>query len=128
MTKYTWAPVLKGLPEMPPTGEFVWPTAVDLKPASFVEEGERPVDFKTDEAAVHDVLATVTNQQAKLNFTPGLKPEVRVTVMGRLRLKAHYEIAKGADGAPIGGGYGHLDVYPAQLVVKTMYDPVVQPK
>jgi hypothetical protein len=54
------------------------------------------------------VLAAASNQRAKPN-APGQKPEVRVTVIGRLRVKAHYEIVKGADGAPIGEGYGHLD-------------------
>jgi hypothetical protein len=127
VTKYTWAPVLKGLPEMPPTGEFVWPTALDLTSASFVGEGESPVDFETDEAAVHKVFATVSNQRAKLNLAPGQQPEIRVTVIGRLRVKAHHEIVKRGDGTPM-GGYGHLSAYPAQIVLKTMYDPVVQPK
>ena len=126
VTKYTWAPALQGLPDLPPTGEFVWPTALDLKPASFIEEGERAVDFKTDEADLHEVLAVVNNQRAKMKLMSGKTPEVSITVIGQLRVKARYEIGKRADGTPIGGGYGHLNTYPAQLVIATMHDPVVR--
>jgi hypothetical protein len=128
VTKYTWAPVLKGLPEMPPTGEFVWPTALDLSNSSFVQEGETPVKFQTDEDAIRGVLASIATQGAKLTVTPGQRPGVWVTVVGQLRVRSHYVIGKSADGKPIAEGYGHLNAYPAQLVIRTMYDPVVEPK
>jgi hypothetical protein len=128
VTTYNWAPVLKDLPELPPTGEFVWPTALDLKPASFVEEGETPVKFQTEEGAIRDVFASIATQWAKLTVTPGQRADVLVTVVGQLRVKSQYFIGKGGDGVLIGGGYGHLNTYPAQLVIKTMYDLVVQRK
>ncbi len=128
VTTYNWAPALKGLPELPPTGEFIWPTALDLSYASFVQEGETPVKFQTDEDAIRGVLASIASQRAELTVMPGQRADVLVTVVGQLRIKSQYLIGKRGDGTLIGDGYGHLNTYPAQLIIKTMYEPVVQPK
>jgi len=53
--------------------------------------------------------------------------EIRVTVVGRLRSKAQYEVAK-INGELRGTGYGHLGIDPGRLVVKTIGDPEVRPK
>jgi hypothetical protein len=124
VTAYNWAPVLKGLPPLPPTGEFTWATALDLEGSSFAEEGERPVNFQTDEESLRLTNLLIDEGIAKLKLGVGEQPEIWVTVVGQLRLKDHYEIAN-INGALRGGGYGHLAICPGQLVIKEMRDPRV---
>jgi hypothetical protein len=126
ITSYNWAPKLVGLPELPPTGEYIWPTALDLKYSSFRQEGESQVDFKTDTTACLAVDRAV--QRGLSQIKAGQEPEIWVTVVGQLRLKAQYAVGKSSDGTLRGGGYGHLSQFPGQLVIKTMRDPVVRPK
>jgi hypothetical protein len=126
-TTYNWAPALQGLPDTPPTGRYTWPTALDLKSASWVEDGEEPVRFQTDLDAWKRVNGVIDAQLVRLGLSER-EVEISVTVVGQLRLKKRYEVGKSQDGTVRGGGYGHFGIYPAQLVIKTVADPEVSPK
>src|ERR1039458_3989310 len=124
VTKYSLAPLpLRGLAAL--QSEYVWPTALDLADSAFREPGEQAVGFHTNHEAVDRVFALVRRERARID---NRKVEVLVTVVGRLRMKDHYDIAKFEDGTLHGGGYGHLGAYPAQVVIETMIDPEVRLK
>jgi len=119
ITKYSPSPLL---PQ--PQFEYVWPTAVDLASSTFAaNEGEK-LSFRTDDAAVSQVYAQIRRERAKFG---NQEVETWVTVVGMVRLKNDYVIGKGSDGKMRGNGYGHLSTYPGQLVIKTMFEPVVAP-
>jgi hypothetical protein len=127
VTTYNWAPVLEGLRPVPPTGEFTWGTALDLKPSTWVEKNEQLVSFETDMEGLRKTNLTIDANIAKLKLGASERPEIWVTVVGQLRLKDHYEVAN-INNTLRGGGYGHLGTYPGQLVIKEMLDPLVLSK
>jgi hypothetical protein len=106
--------------------EYVWPAAVDLADAAMVTRGEEPVDFQTDDEMVNQAYARNNSEQARLGGAE--KTRVWVTVVGKLRVRDHYDVVQIADGTWLGIGYGHLGMYPGQLVIKTMADPLVERK
>lgn len=123
VTKYNWGPSLPGIPEQPPARVYVWPTALHMVNSSLAQK-EEPVEFETDLESCHKVDLLIERDLAKLKPTD--KPEIWITIVGKLLMKDHYVIAKATDGSARGIGYGHLNVYPAQLVVKTKMNPVVR--
>ena len=96
------------------TNGFVWPVAIDIKGPSYYlrETGKSafPVtegDFKTTEDLV----------QMSRSLRKGEKLEV--TLVGLLRARKEYRVGRNADGAlTSGSGFGHLNTFPAQLIVK----------
>jgi hypothetical protein len=101
------------------TAGFDWPTAIDLVYSTYTPHGEEPVNFATDEA-----MQTI-NQKLRDQAKSG--GEVWVTVIGQLRVRKQYVLGRGGDGKLHGNGYGHLSLYPAQLVIKTVRDLTVRP-
>jgi hypothetical protein len=121
VTKYSESELPEGLPRT--ESDYLWPTALNLADSSWVEKGAEPVDFRTDEESVQRVFALLRREKAS-----GQDIEILVTVVGKLRMKDRYQVGKTPDGALLADGYGHLGTYPAQLVIKTMLDPVVKLK
>lgn len=89
-----------------------WPFAVDLVDADSYSEEVHPPAFATDRAS-WDELNRVTIRQG----LSGKKAEIWVTVVGTLRGPAKGLLPNG--GAI--GGYGHLGVYPAQIVAERIH-------
>ncbi len=115
--------ILPPRPGFPATElEFTWPTALDLAVSALAQPGETPVEFRTDDT-VDRVYTKIKTEKAKFGSR---ETDVWVTVVGKLRLKQHYDIGRTADGVLRGEGYGHLGAYPGQLVIKTMLDPVIE--
>jgi len=75
-----------------------------------------------DMAAVSHANAEARSERAKHDGRP---IDILVTVVGKLVLRDRYIIGRTQEGKPIGMGYGHLSIYPGQIVIKTMLDPVV---
>jgi hypothetical protein len=94
-----------------------WPSFLDLVGTGSPASDEGPVAFNTDDAswaALHKVQQTVERDAKQ-----GKRLEIWVTAVGQLRTGARRSPAGPCD--RIGSktyGYGHLGVFPAQLVVK----------
>jgi len=116
-------PAIRGARDL--TQEYVWPTALYLADSSEVGTGDKPVAFVTDRKARDQVLGRIKSERSRL---ADREVRVLVTGVGQLRLKDQYYVGKAADGTLIGGGYGHLGIYPGELVIKTMRDPVIETK
>ena len=113
VTRYRSGPELLGLPEL--TSEYVWPTAINLKSAS----------ESTEEESVVRVINMLKQARASQRSRNG-NVDLRVTVVGVISTKEHYDVALSANGELVASGYGHLGIYPAQLVIETMADPEVR--
>ena len=102
------------------TAGLKWPTAIDLVYSTYTPRGEKRVDFSTDEVTMQSV-----NQKIRDQAKDG--GEIWVTFIGQLRVRRQYFVGRGGDGKLHGNGYGHLSLYPAQLVIKTARDVAVHP-
>lgn len=124
VTQYTPNPLLPDFRKVP--SEFVWPNALDLAISSSVEEGEQTVDYETDRGSITRSTLLIKQEREKLATNKQREVDAWVTVVGKLRLRAAYHLYYAPDGRPRGGGYGHLNTYPGQLVIKVMLDPSVR--
>jgi hypothetical protein len=120
VTRYRSGPELPGIFE--PTGEYVWPTAINL-----ITSSESPGDlgFQTDDEAVVRVTKILTEARA-IKRDKSTTTALWVTVVGVLSTKEHYDVGLNANREFTASGYGHLGAYPAQLVIETMIDPRVE--
>jgi hypothetical protein len=109
VTKYTLSGGFSVLPE--PQLDYVWPDALNLGWGN-----------DTNADAVNHIYEEVRSERAK-HGSRAL--DTLVTVVGKLALKDRYIIGRTPDGKPTGMGYGHLSIYPGQIVIKTMLDPVI---
>ncbi len=93
------------------TGDHKWPSAINWVDSNYpVDKYERPMGFVTDEDSWNKLeLLTISEGQK------GRREEIWVTVEGRLRGPRRY-LRPGVKGGM--GGYGHLGLLPAELVVK----------
>lgn len=117
VTRHRLLPELLGLSEQP-TGEYVWPTAIDLS-GSISSKG-----VSTDENAILQVVKILREARAAQQ-DKSTRVDLWVTVVGVLSIKDHYDGGPDAHGKLQASGYGHLGTYPAQLVIETMSDPEV---
>lgn len=92
-----------------------WASVLNLASTQRRESGEPPFGFVTDYES-WDRLDTTAVEAGK----QGRPVEIWATVIGRFRV---YLLPDGS----IGGGYGHLGVLPAEIVVKRVEDIVVKP-
>jgi len=124
VTRYQAFPGLSGVtPEL--TAEYVWPTAISLTYSANRSEGESPVTFSTDTDSVQRTIEYI--KQRKVEFKNAKSnTDAFVTVIGMLRVRSHYNIGLLPNGTVRGEGYGHLSIYPAELVILRMADPVVE--
>ena len=104
------------------TGDYQWPPALDLEYSSYRPSDESAVTFQTDLGNVDTTSAEIRTLRKK---APG--GDVWVTVVGYLRAKDKYNVFLGGDRKWHGQGYGHLGTYPAQLVIRRMYQASLTP-
>lgn len=125
VTRYLAFPGLPGvIPDL--TAEYVWPTAINLTYSTNRSEGESPVTFSTDRDSIDRTIEYIVNQRRTEFKNAESNTDALVTVIGILRVRSHYNIGPFPNGDMHGGGYGHLDTYPAELVILRMSDPVVE--
>ena len=125
VTRYLAFPGLPGVtPDL--TAEYVWPTAINLTYSTNRSEGESPVTFSTDIDSVDRTIEYIVKQRRTEFKDAKSNTDALVTVIGMLRVRSHYDIGPLPNGTMHGGGYGHLDTYPAELVILRMSDPVVE--
>jgi hypothetical protein len=101
-----------------------WPSFVDLIGTGGTPQKEPPVAFATDElswAALDKVQRAVERGARR-----GKRVEIWLTVLGQVRARAHGSPAGPCDRVA-SGSYGHLGVFPAQLVVKRFSNIEVVP-
>jgi len=90
-------------------------------------EGESPVKFSTDTDSVQRTIENIGKQRRTEFNNAKSNADALVTVIGMLRMRSHYIIGPLPNGTiAAGGGYGHLSIYPAELVILRMADPVVE--
>jgi hypothetical protein len=91
------------------TGNHTWPSALNLADTDFPASANETVSFRTDQKSWKD-LEEIVLREAKA----GQHEEICVTLVGVLRAPQSYIRENGQ----IVGGYGHLGVFPAELVVE----------
>jgi len=124
VTRYLAFPGLPGvIPDL--TAEYVWPTAIWLTHSTNRSEGESPVTFSTDTDSVQRTIEYIKQRRTEFKDAQS-NLDALVTVIGMLRVRSHYDIGPLPNGTIRGGGYGHLSIYPAELVVLRMSDSVVE--
>ncbi len=125
VTRYQAFPGLPGIiPEL--TAEYVWPTAISLTYSTSRSEGESPLTFSTDTDSVDRTVEYIVKQRRTEFKNAKSNTDALVTVIGMLHVRSHYDIGPLPNGTMAGGGYGHLSIYPAELVILRMVDPVVE--
>ncbi len=125
VTRYQAFPGLPGImPEL--TAEYVWPTAINLTYSTSRSEGESPVTFSTDTDSVDRTIEYIVKQRRTEFKSAESNTDALVTVIGMLRVRSHYNVGPLPNGTVTGEGYGHLSIYPAELVILRMVDPVVE--
>jgi hypothetical protein len=92
------------------TGDHLWPNAIWVQ-FPWLEE-ENPVDFTADK----DGLQRARNEGRKSS------PDdvVLATFIGRLQARERLQVTRRKDGTTVVNGFGHLNAYPAQLVVRSI--------
>jgi len=121
----TFALRQKDCPTKLRTGDLEWPTAIDLAAAGSIQL-DSPAAFSLDEKAVAamDKLLCFLHESTASELGVG----ITATFVGELRTREVYRAKSAPDGTPYGGGFGHLGVYPAQLVYRTVKDIVIRQK
>lgn len=99
------------------TGDHTWPSAIDMVDADSPVSDGVAAHFKTDSMSWERLDQAVRKVAAS-----GKKREIWITVTGMIRAPVSYRRRDGE----IVGGYGHLGVFPAQLVVKEIGDVAVK--
>ena len=103
-----------GCPERFISGNHQWPTVLDLVHSNYPQEGERTVDFVTDDQTWNHLELLAAAEGKK-----GRHEEIWATIEGQLQGPQRY-LRPGVRGGV--GGYGHLGGLAAQLVVKRVDD------
>jgi hypothetical protein len=95
------------------TKEYKWLSAIWLQLPS--AEEENPVDFSLDRSALEGAQNEVTRLSRRRRPTP-----VYATFVGRVQARERLETVVGPGGDVIAVGFGHLNLYPAQLVIRSV--------
>ncbi len=129
VTTYSAFPTLPNGLEF--NAEFVWPDAIHFAMSKSVESGHF-VDYETDNKSISYVMNYITQERTRMQSLEKSQAgksreiDVLVTVTGMLQMKDHYNAGPIGNGTIRGDGYGHLKVYPAQLLINKMFDPKVE--
>jgi len=97
------------------TNGHVWPNAIWLTPPDGL--AERPVNFSLNEEALEAMKKKIESERAA-----GKRGKVTVTVIGKLEARKKLFGGPGPDGGWIGNGFGHLNAYACQIVIRTVED------
>jgi hypothetical protein len=95
------------------TNGHAWPIAVWLTAPDGVPAGR--VDFKLDEEAVEGLKTRLQSERAA-----GKHGKVLVTVIGKFEARKKLFGGPNPRGDWIGNGFGHLNGYPGQIVIRTV--------
>jgi len=94
------------------TDGYKWPKAVWLtSPGGIPEE---PVDFAVDKQAMEEFSRDV----AKFRAANPKATSIPVVVIGKFEFPRKFVGGIGVNGKWVGNGYGHLNSYPGQIVLK----------
>jgi hypothetical protein len=96
------------------TGDHRWSSAVWLQ-LPWLETDE-PVDFTADRSA----LEKAQNEAGELTESSRGRA-IYATFAGKLQVRQRLEIGRRQYGVALGNGFGHLNAYPAQLIVRSIY-------
>jgi hypothetical protein len=108
-----WHGLRQPCPDSFVTLDHKWPSALNLVDSDLVATQGQNVPFKTDRKS-WDVLDEITLREIR----EGRHEEIWVTAVGKLRTPEGYI----RDDGRVAGGYGHLGVFPAELVVQRVFD------
>lgn len=97
------------------TAGHAWPSAFYLTDSQAAAQRGTPVPFETDQRSL-DELDRIEIREAKA----GLRGAIWVKITGQIRTIVR-------DGQIVVGGYGHLGVFPAELVVERVSDIEIKP-
>lgn len=95
-----------------------WPSAINLVDSEFRHPNTDSVSFRTDRKGWDD-LDELTIKEGRA----GRREEIWVTIAGLVRAPEEYVRKDGS----LAGGYGHLGVFPAELVVEHVSEISVVP-
>jgi hypothetical protein len=95
------------------TNGHAWPVAVWITPPDGTPAGR--VDFSMDEKAVQALKTKLQSERAA-----GRRGKVLVTLVGKVEVRKKLFGGPNATGNWIGNGFGHLNAYPGQLVIRTV--------
>ena len=96
------------------TSGYKWPTALWLTPPDGIPE--EPVNFVVDKQAMKKFHKDLEKFQAA---NPS-SPIVPVVVVGKFEYPRKFVGGLGSNGKWVGNGYGHLNAYPGQIVIRLM--------
>jgi hypothetical protein len=96
-----------------------WPSALDLVDSSFPADGDSAVSFATDDESWNKLDEIVIREARQRQYL-----QIWVTVVAQVR-GPQRRLRTGQSRSI--GGYGHLGMYPAQLVVKRIDNIIVRP-
>jgi hypothetical protein len=114
VTGIVWFGLRDNCPKALITGGHHWPSAINLADSDYARHGDRKgVTFETDRKSWDLLDGTLRAVAGKAR-----RAEVWITVSGEFEAPVSY-IRK--DGKVV-GGYGHLGVYPAELIVRRILD------
>jgi hypothetical protein len=104
----------------PKTGEYVWPPKVWLTPPN--ESAPMPKGQHYDEASFDRLEADM--QAAKSKYG---RVQVVASLTGTIRAKEDLGAVKAADGRWLTNGFGHLNVFPAEMILESVANWVITP-
>ena len=105
------------------TGNHTWPNAIlTVQPDDFMVRIQEPVNWRMDADAYNradrDFIRAARSKEESV---------VKATFIGRLDARESLFLVTEGVPRPIPGGFGHLGVFPARLVINTVKDLVVSP-
>jgi hypothetical protein len=112
-----WYGLRQTCPEPFVTSGHTWPSALNLADSDFMAKYGDPVPFETDRES-WDRLDELTIREGKA----GRREEIWVTIVGKLQTPEAYTRRDGQ----VVGGYGHLGVFPAELVVERVSEIAIK--
>jgi hypothetical protein len=118
VTGIYWNGLCQSCPNELVTGNKVWPSALNLSHSDTGGEADEVLRFKTNDEAF-DRLMKVIRREAMA----GRREEIWLTVVGQIRAPREYVLPDGS----LRGGYGHLGVFPAELVIQSISDISIRP-
>ena len=100
------------------TGDHHWPPVLNLVLSDYPDGEKLPVGFTTDVRSWRNLATTAIEAGRQ-----GRSVEIWATIIGLLRARKEYVRPGGA----VSGGFGHLGVLPAEIVIERVVDVRVKP-
>ena len=101
------------------TRDHRWPSAINLVDSDSHTPNDGQIPFKTDRRSWDELDQLVLGEGRA-----GRREEIWVTIAGEVRAPQEYVRKDGS----LAGGYGHLGVFPVELVVERVSDISVVPR